>query len=143
MWKEMMILNGTIEDKNGNEIDSERLFNILSDNGYEVTGGYEVVKKEDLNKAVEDIVASISYNDFLNMVEKFNDIYLDRDSESIRYFFETNSGTGSFNQVINAGISDDMKKLYDKYTNTNWQISDEFGANLGWEIVEKFKEQLK
>lgn len=143
MWKEIMLVNGTIEGANGMAMNKKELFNLLSENGYEFTGSWEVIEKEELTKAVEKIVDSISYNDFLDMLAEYGNIYGDTEAEGVKYFFGSNSGTGSFNQVIERGLNDEMKSLYKKYTETNWQVSDTFGADLGWAIVEKFKEQLK
>lgn len=137
MWKEILLLNGTFLDTNGNDINEEKLFKLLSDNGYEYEGGYEKIKFTDINEAINMIDKFITEDVLKTMISKLVNFYGEFNSEDIEQFFSESYGTSLSDGLFLSVLNEDLKEVYKKYTRTNWKVSDEFTSRLGDIVLEK------
>lgn len=140
MWTNMLILNGTINQKDNKEINEEDFFKLLEDNGYEFEGGVGNIERSKMIEAIYAISEAVNDKELENMVTTLKNHYGDMDDESIIEFLECNTGTGIFQKVFLDNLYDDqLIELFNGYSNTNWQISDEFEGLLGEEVAKKFR----
>lgn len=139
MWKELVILNGTIVDEKGKEVDEGKLFKLLADNGYEYGGLCVKVKSEDIDEAVTLISDFINEDILKIMLKDLVNHYGELNNEDIEQFFTTNTGTAVFDDLMHSVLTYELKGVYKKYTTTDWKVSDEFGGRLGESIANKIK----
>ncbi|WP_342532665.1 hypothetical protein MHB40_14520 [Lysinibacillus sp. FSL K6-0057] len=139
MWTNMLILNGAINQKDNEEINEENFFKLLEDNGYEFEGGVGNIERSKMIEAIYTISGAINDKGIESMVATLKSHYGDMNDESIVEFLECNTGTGIFQKVFLDNLHDNqLIELFNRYSNTNWQISDEFEGLLGEEVVKKF-----
>lgn len=139
MWKEIMILDGIIENTSKEKLDAKKAFKLLEENGYLFEGSFEVVKREELTDTIQRIDAYITEDLFQTMQDKLKAFYDELTDEEMETFFGSNFGTGVFEGLFEDILkgNEELKLLFKKYAKANWQISDTFQAELGEVFVKR------
>lgn len=137
MWEEIVLLNGVIGNENGKKVNQDKLFQLLEANGFIYEGGVELVQYKEMMEAERKIEAYITPEKVRIMQTLLTNHYGEMPKEEMESFFTSNFGTGIFDSIFEQVLDTEMYALYRKYTNTTWQVADEFGADLGEMMVRK------
>lgn len=137
MWEEIVLLNGVIGNEDGKKVNQDKLFQLLEANGFIYEGGVELVQYKEMMKAERKIEAYITPEKVYIMQTLLTNHYGEMPKEEMESFFTSNFGTGIFDSIFEQVLDTEMYALYRKYTNTTWQVADEFGADLGEMMVRK------
>lgn len=142
MEKSAIDLKGLITKKDGEYFTTEEFFEKLESIGYTFEGGYDFFEEEKMNKAIKEIKQSIDEKTVQNMMDYLKEKHDEQDLEDFQLFLSGTTGTGTFEQFIKSNLNKELIVLYNKYSNSNWQISDVFEARIADVIFEKMKENM-
>lgn len=137
MWEEILLLNGVIGDKDGKKVDQDKLFQLLEANGFTYEGGVGLIRYKEMMEAERKIEAYITPEKVCMVRTLLTNHYGEMPKEEMESFFTSNFGTGIFDSIFEQVLDTEMYALYRKYTNTTWQVADEFGSDLGEMMVRK------
>ena len=133
-------LKGLIFKESGEEFSVEKFFNFLNENGYEFTGTLDRFSDAQMKTDIEKIVSCLTVQKFLKMKEIHDNHYGTNKASDFIHFLLDNTGTSIYDEVTTSVLEEETLKLYKKYSNANWEISDIFEADYSEAVVSKMKE---
>lgn len=134
----ILVLSGNIQKNKGETFNKEDVFKVLEDAGFEFTGLLQIVSYDEMNDVINEIVDYIGADEVKAMLITHNNIYGENCTygdmkECLLY----NTGTSAFYDIITCSLSKELTKKFDKYSKTNWEVSDDFEALLSNKLVKK------
>lgn len=136
-------LKGYMTFDKGKYKSKEDLFEALSIIGIEFTGSCEFWIKDKINKEVEYIRNHVTKEELQNIIDNLKNNYNLTNENLIHEtceFLEINFGTGSFDSIIFDSLSKRNYTATIKYSNTNWEIRDDFLSAIGNVLADKIRE---
>lgn len=136
-------MGGTIKKKDGIGFKPDEFFDFLEANNYEYSGGYKDYKRDEMIKTIEYVASQITEEVLKRMMVQCKELYGQESTiETLKETLLHNGGTGSFSSLFTYSMSEETNSHIHKYSNSNWEISDEFDVDLGEAVVKKIDEIL-
>lgn len=140
----ILVLSGNIQKENGELFNKEDIFNALESKGFEFTGSVQIVGYDEMNLMINEIIDYISLDECKMMLTVHNNIYGDDCTyEDLKECLLYNTGTSAYNDIVKSFLTEELTDKFNKFSKSNWEVSDDFEALLSDKLVKKIDTLIK